>query len=454
MKKFIIIGFLILLGSMEVRAQLTNSGNLRTFTGANVTIYGDLTNNGTIADSGLLITLAGTNLQTIGGSSVTTLNNLLLNNSSASGITLIRALNVRGTLTFTDGYLNTTASSILTMTSTSAASGVSNNSFVSGPIIKTGNTGFVFPVGKNVVYAPIAISAPAVITDQFTAEYFQVSPNSLYSTSSLQAGLDHVSECEYWMLDRTTGSSNVSTTLSWDARSCGVNSSIDIRVARWDGTQWTDKGNGGTTGTIPIGTVVSAAPVTGFGPFTLASSSSNNPLPVGLLNFAAQCENGQVVLRWSTESEFQNDFFTVESSQDALDWKTMAFVDGNGTSATLTNYSWADLSNPGRDMYYRLLQTDNNGQTTEQDMVYLNNCSSQEEVIHIYPNPAKSTVNILTEEKVMGITVIDPEGKSVNIPSNLESKQLDFNTISNGIYFIRVTTIKGIFTQMVVISGK
>ena len=65
MKKIIIIGFVLFAGSVEIRAQLTNSGNIRTFAGANVTIYGDMTNNGAIADSATLITLAGSNLQTV-----------------------------------------------------------------------------------------------------------------------------------------------------------------------------------------------------------------------------------------------------------------------------------------------------------------------------------------------------------------------------------------------------
>lgn len=452
MKKLIIIVFVIFAGSAEIRAQLTNSGNLRTFTGANVTIYGDVTNNGTIADSGTLVTLAGSNLQTFGGSSVTTLNNLLLNNTDATGVTLAQALNVRGTLTFTDGYLNTTAVNILTLTATSAVTGTSNNSFVSGPAVKTGNTAFVFPVGKNVVYAPIAISAPGVVTDQFTAEYFQASPNTLYSTSSLEASLDHVSDCEYWMLDRTTGSSNVATTLSWDTRSCGITLPSDLRVARWDGTQWTDKGNGGTTGTTAAGTVVSAAAVTDFGPFTLASISSSNPLPIELLAFAANCEDEQVVLRWSTDSELNNDFFTIESSLNASDWNTAATIDGAGTTTTLTNYVWTDLSNPGRGMYYRLSQTDENGQTMIHDIDYLENCSLPENAVSVYPNPAKRIVHILTEAKVTGITVMNPEGKVIGLPVDLELNQIDFNEIPNGVYFIRITTIRGTFNEKVVIS--
>lgn len=452
MKQFIIICIVFLVQVTGIHAQLTNSGNIRMFTGANVTVYGDVTNNGAIIDSGTLVTLAGTNLQTFGGSVVTTLNNLRLNNSDATGVTLAQALNVRGTLTFTDGYLNTTAANILTLTNTSAVSGVSNASFVSGPVIKTGNSAFVFPTGKNVVYAPIAIAAPAVVTDQFTAEYFQVSPNSTYSTSLHEPSLDHVSECEYWMLDRTTGTSNVAVTLSWDTRSCGVTVLGDLRVAHWDGTQWINEGNGGTTGTTTAGTVISGASVTTFSPFTLASSTSSNPLPLELVAFSAQCENEEVVLQWSTASEFQNDYFTIENSLNALDWQTAATIDGAGTSTVLTNYTWIDHSNPGRDMYYRLSQTDNNGEKTVHDMVYLHNCSLAENALSIYPNPAKSIVTIVSGEKINQIKVMDPGGKTINVPIDYQYKQIDFSHMPNGVYFIRINTLKETFNEKVVIS--
>jgi len=426
---------------------------MKLFAGASVTIYGDLTNNGTFTDSGTVVTLKGTALQTIRGTVPITFNNLTLNNTDATGVVLAQDMNVRGTLTLTDGYLNTSAANILTLTETSVVTGASNNSFVSGPAVKTGNTAFVFPVGKNVVYAPIAISAPGSLTDQFMAEYFQTSPNALYSVSSKEVTLDHVSQCEYWMLDRTTGSSNVAVTLSWDTRSCGVTVPADLRVARWDGAQWTDKGNGGTTGTTAAGTVVSAAAVTGFGPFTLGSSSSSNPLPVELIGFVAVCENEQAVLRWSTASELHNDFFTIESSRNAEAWETIGIVEGSGTTSALTNYTWTDHSNPGRDMYYRLKQTDTDGETTVHDIVYLESCGSAAGAIAIYPNPAKSVVNILSETDVTDIIILNAEGKEIgNVPVYLQDKQVDFSAMPDGVYFLRIVTESGTFNERVVIS--
>lgn len=89
------------------------------------------------------------------------------------------------------------------------------------------------------------------------------------------------------MLDRVTSTNNVNVTLTWDVNSGGVTDLDDLLVARWDGDSWTSEGNGGTTGNTTTGTIVTSSAVTNFSPFTLASSTSNNPLPIELLSFSA-----------------------------------------------------------------------------------------------------------------------------------------------------------------------
>lgn len=458
MKRFFSIAFVLFLSVLTTEAQVTNSGNFKIAPGASISFFGNVTNNGTLTDSGTVVTLAGSSSQTIDGSSVTTFNNLTLNNTSATGITLGQAMNVRGVLVFTDGYLVTTATNILGLTDNATVSGASNSSFVSGPVFKTGSQSFVFPVGKDVVYAPLAISAPVLATDRFTAEYFQTSPNALYSVSSLEAGLDHVSQCEYWTLDRTVGSSDVTVNLSWDTRSCGITNPADLRVARWDGTQWTNKGNGGTTGTVSAGTIVSSAPVTAFSPFTLSSVSSDNPLPVETIDFAAQCEGSNALFTWSTVSEQHNDFFTVESSTDAMNWTKVCTVDGAGYSTAQINYSCIGISPPGKNLYYRLKQTDLDGNSIYyNEIIYLESCSrtSSEEEVLVYPNPAKDKVMILTNEEILDISVFNSAGKKLNgTEMNQEEKWIDFTQLPEGIYVMEIITGTQLFNQRIVISGR
>jgi hypothetical protein len=147
-----------------------------------------------------------------------------------------------------------------------------------------------------------------------------------------EATIDHLSDCEYWIIDRTNGASNVNVTLSWDTTSCGVTNLTDLKVARWDGSQWRDHGNGGTTGGLSSGTVISSSAITSFSPFTLASSTTANPLPITLLRFNALQTKNEVTTSWATSTEINNNFFTIERSTDIANWEEIATIKGAGNS--------------------------------------------------------------------------------------------------------------------------
>ena len=85
-----------------------------------------------------------------------TVNNLTIDNSSTTGVTLSQAESVAGVLTLTDGLLNTTMTNLITVNNGGSATGASNSSFVNGPITKIGNQAFTFPVGASGTgYIPI-----------------------------------------------------------------------------------------------------------------------------------------------------------------------------------------------------------------------------------------------------------------------------------------------------------
>jgi hypothetical protein len=78
-------------------------------------------------------------------------------------------------------------------------------------------------------------------------------------------------------------------------------------------------------------------------------------LPVELLYFSAAIIKDAVVLNWETGSEKNNDYFTIEKSDDLEYWQVVSYVlprsDGK--------YQYTD--NISEDIYYRLTQTDIDG---------------------------------------------------------------------------------------------
>jgi hypothetical protein len=242
----------------------------------NLDVYGNWTNNGTFTpNAGSVGFLGPSGGSTITCSSLETFNNIIIN--KPNGITFSAGTHqVSGTLTLTNGIV--VQNSSLQILNGGSVSGASNSSYVDGVITKIGNTVFTFPVGKSLLYRPISISAPSVASDAFSAQYFNVNPNNIYPIAQRAATLDRVSSAEYWMLNRIAGASNVNVTLSWGSNSEAVINPNLLRVATWNGSLWTDQGNGATTGTATSGTVRTAASSAIYGPFTL----NENKLPVGL----------------------------------------------------------------------------------------------------------------------------------------------------------------------------
>lgn len=311
-------------------------------------------------------------------------------------------ITISTSLTLTSGVVKVNPSMFFTnyinFLNGATASAASNVSHVDGPVRKTGNTAFTFPVGNGGIARNISISAPASATDVFTAQFFRSS--QAYGTAK-DATLATLSNCEYWTLNRTTGTSNVNVTLSWYTLECKsiqskyINTLADLRVSRWNGSQWVDHGNGATTGTVASGTVTSSTAITSFSPFALASSTISNPLPIVLKDFQASLIDHSVKLVWKTASEINNDHFTIERSENGEDFYEMTKVKGAGNKNTATRYIYWDEQAAAGISYYRLKQTDFDGTTT---LLGLRTIEYSEGIptLILYPNPVASTEMIHT----------------------------------------------------------
>ena len=420
------------------------SGQLEPAYNGNNTFSGDISTNNTsnpvsFGEGSGIVIIDGSGFQEfVGNAQMPILNKLTINKN---GTFYINNLNifVANTLSFTSGVFLTGTNREIIFGDNATHTGAKNTSHINGPVTKRGNDAFVFPTGNGTFYAPIAIAAPASTGDAFTAQYF----NGPYANlTSLGSGLEHVSSMEYWILNRTTGSSNVNVTMYYNgARSGGVNQQTDLRVARWNGGQWVNHGNGGTTGTNSDGTVVSSAAITDFSPFTFGSSSTLNPLPVHLLSFNALPLNNVVKVVWSTSNEVDNDYFIVEKSEDAKSWIQIGRVEGAQNSNTVQQYALID-NNPVKGIqYYRLKQVDINAEFKYSNLVPVKFDDNTIATLNVSPNPANNNINIvLADDADATIHIINSIGQIVlsqNSTSN-QSVNIDLSNLNNGIYTLQV----------------
>ena len=401
---------------------IINSGATVTTSGSqNLDVYGGWNNSGTFTANSGTVSFKDNNGQLIKGSSVTSFNNLTINNTSAAGITLQQDANVTAVLTLTDGIVNTTSTNLLSLTSTASSTGGSTASFVDGPMDKTGNTAFIFPVGDGTLYAPIAIGTPNA-SSTYKAQYFETAFSNITTMASAPTPiLAYVSLTEYWELNRTSGSGTATVNLYWNntLNDSRVGNCTDLRVAYWDGTEWENNNNTNTTtgGCPSSGNITTTSDVTTYGTFTFGSTGA--PLPVKLISFSATCDDKDVLVNWATSSELNNDYFTIERGLSETEFKAIGTVKGYGNSSQLLNYQFVDReamkSNlPGTTWFYKLKQTDYNGMFEYSNSIAADNCNTKPKAVLLYPNVTNGKVQVINNsDQVATIEIYNSMGASV-----------------------------------------
>ncbi len=171
-----------------------------------------------------------------------------------------------------------------------------------------------------------------------------------------------------------------------------------------------------TTTTITDSTIVSFSinsnPASqGAGRFQLNFQSSS-PLPVSWLSFNGERVEKLTKLNWSTASEKNSSYFTVQKSINGVEFSNIGQVKAANFSSQVSNYSFNDLTNGTSSSYYRIMEVDMNGSFSYSKIIYINQISAN--TISLYPNPANSTIYIdNTSEETLEIEFLNTSGKKV-----------------------------------------
>ncbi len=412
--------------------------------------------------------------------------NLITNNTSTTGTTLLNTqITINNSTTFTSGRLFTSEAFRVNYIAGATTSLANSNSYIVGWARKTGNTTFEYPLGDGGFAAPIrfAPTSGSAITDHFTATYRKITPNTgsandvtnvntgaglntaPYPIATKQASIDHVSNVEYWILERTNGAAQGTVTLSYDdTRSKGAGVPSELLVCRWNKATpiWENKGNGGTSSGGGFTYVSStAAAFTAFSPITLGSTTRFNVLPVSWISFDAVRQNTNALLKWQTQSEENNAYFEVERSFDGINFVKIAQVEGAKNSITDIFYSFTDKNineMNTKDIYYRIKQVDIDGKNSYTLIKNVIVESMQCANFLVYPNPFSNTMNIefiLTENETVQLELIDISGKILETTqirgnSGKNTYTMTTNNLPVGTYLLRMQTLIGMQVSKVV----
>ncbi len=166
------------------------------------------------------------------------------------------------------------------------------------------------------------------------------------------------------------------------------------------------------------------------------------PLPVVLTRFMGKAQESNNLIEWTTATEVNNQYFTVEKSNDAMNWSELGRVNGAGNSNEVHNYSMIDPV-PFQTTYYRLSQTDYNGAKTTFQTISVERASGgiSGEMLSFYPNPVTEQVFIQTyQEGENKISILDQTGKVVfnTIINGIVIEPIQLMNLSSGLYFINI----------------
>jgi len=143
------------------------------------------------------------------------------------------------------------------------------------------------------------------------------------------------------------------------------------------------------------------------------SFSGGGSLPITLVYFDAEEYNNSICLTWVVASQINNNYYTIYKSSDGYEWEDVVDIEGHGTTNIMMKYEWYDNHIEYGVVYYKIRQTDYNGDYEEFPPIAVTilNPDRRKEIIH--------TIN-LTGQEVNNQT----KGFIINIYNNGEIKKI------------------------------
>ncbi len=176
--------------------------------------------------------------------------------------------------------------------------------------------------------------------------------------------------------------------------------------------------------------------VQNFSTFGYYAKTLPGVLPVELLYFNSECNDGDLKFNWATASEINNSHFIVEASEDGIEWKAISQVTGNGQSYSLINYETIIPEAEVRTLhYFRLRQVDTNGDEKIYDNVkYIESCKA--DAFEVYPNPSNGIINV-KGESMQAYELYNSLGEIVN-SNNISNDNLQLDIKQEGVFMLKI----------------
>lgn len=195
--------------------------------------------------------------------------------------------------------------------------------------------------------------------------------------------------------------------------------------------------------------------ITSFSQFAINQEAAI--LPITLIAFNAEAKaQKEVLVTWTTASEINNDFYSIEWSTNGTDFTSIGeLASRDGNSSEIQNYQFVHHEPAEGNNYYRLRQNDLDGTFTYSGIRQVNFGTVANKFV-LYPNPlpSNSLVNISTNtDEPYKITVFDGSGRRVFFARQQGgSGAIDLNQLAKGFYSYQIETLHSLHNGKLIID--
>ena len=177
--------------------------------------------------------------------------------------------------------------------------------------------------------------------------------------------------------------------------------------------------------------------ITGFSPFAVMSPAG--VVPITLLDFNGRYKDKAIVLNWSTLTESNTRYFTVEKSNDAVLFKPLADIPAYGNSQVKRNYNYVDNAVLNYINYYRLKMVDINGGYVYSKTITVS--APTDHVVVVFPNPVKDELFIRLQDGLPEsiIRIVDTKGnivRALQLKAGVTVISVNTTSLPAGVYSI------------------
>jgi hypothetical protein len=210
----------------------------------------------------------------------------------------------------------------------------------------------------------------------------------------------------------------------------------------------TSTGGGGSNNLIEIcnNVVWKTSCGTLNGPLSMPAFDCDG-LPVTLVSFTAKTSNHNCVLHWTTATELNNDYFSIEKSTDGKNFTEAGRMNGAGNSTSFKYYTFTD-ANPlsTRISYYRLRQVDYNGADAVSKTLPVSFSGNDLEIVNTISDFENSSIRVFVNDEFiekLEYRITDMLGKTVasgsqNSVEGVNEIKVDASKLSRGIYSVSI----------------